>query len=100
MADILEFLRAGVDTVMGQIQYGCLADAIREAQDRTGVRAVIVSTPGFNVGPATPAEGFRDGGAERILDRERELGATFCMPHPIDDGCAGGPLHATDSADG
>jgi len=82
IADILEvFFRHGVNTVMGQIQYGCLAEAVREAEDRTGVKGIVVSTPGFEIKPATPAEGFKGSGAEAVLDRERTLGATFCMPH-------------------
>jgi len=82
IADILEvFFRNGVDTVMGLIQQEPLWEGIREAQDRTGVKAIIVSTPSFPANPRTPVEGFDNDECRRILDRERELGATFCMPH-------------------
>lgn len=82
IADILEvFFRGGVDTVMGLIQQEPLADAIREAEDRTGVKAIIVSTPGFPANPRTPVEGFDNDECRRILDREKELGAAFCLPH-------------------
>ena len=46
IADIIEvFFRNGVDTIMGQIAYAPLADAIKEAEDRTGVKGIIISTP-------------------------------------------------------
>jgi hypothetical protein len=43
VADVVEvFFKAGVDTIMGLIAYPPLAEAIREAEDRTGVKAIIV----------------------------------------------------------
>lgn len=82
MADIIEvFLRAGVDAVMGPINSPHLADAIREAEDRTGTRAVVVSTPLIPVTRETPVKGFDKGEVERILDQEVRLGASICMPH-------------------
>jgi hypothetical protein len=82
IADIIEvFFRAGVDTIMGQIAFGCLADAVKEAEDRTGVKAIVISTPGFPIGPETPVKGFDLDAVKRILDKEVALGATFCMPH-------------------
>ena len=55
IADILEvYFRAGVDTIMGMVQHPPLADAIAEAEDRTGTGAIIISTPGFPVRPETP----------------------------------------------
>jgi hypothetical protein len=82
IADVFEvFLRAGVDTIMGQLQTKKLADAIHEAEDRTGIKAITVSTPGFSVNRRTPVDGFDMDEVNRILDVELERGATFCMPH-------------------
>lgn len=82
IADVLEvFFRAGVNTVMGLIQFPPLHDAIREAEDRTGVGATIVSTPGFPVSPEVPAQGFDADTVNMILDEEVRLGARFCLPH-------------------
>ena len=82
IADILEvFFRAGVDTVMGMIGMDPLKDAICEAEDRTGVGAVIVSTPAFPVTADTPSKGFDMAEVDRILDLEVEKGAAFCLPH-------------------
>ena len=82
IADILEvYFRAGVDTIMGQIQHPPLADAIAEAEDRTGTGAIIISTPGFPVQPDTPEKGFDVAAVEAILVKEARLGAAFCMPH-------------------
>ncbi len=82
IADILEvYFRAGVDTIMGQIQHPPLADAIAEAEDRTGTGAIIISTPGFPVQPDTPEKGFDVAAVEAILIKEARLGAAFCMPH-------------------
>jgi hypothetical protein len=82
MADIIEvFFRSGVDTIMGQIQTPPLRDAIFEAQDRTGVKAIIISIPSFPVNAQTPSKGFDNAEVDRVLDAEAEAGATFCMPH-------------------
>ena len=82
VADVFEvFLRAGVDTIMGQLQTKKLSDAIREAEDRTGIKAVIVSTPGFTIDRRTPIDGFDMDEVSRVLDVDLERGATFCMPH-------------------
>jgi anthranilate/para-aminobenzoate synthase component II len=83
IADIIEvYFRAGVDTIMGQIQYPPLADAIKEAEQRTGTKAIIVSTPGLPVSPKTLVEGFEASDeVKRILDKEAAMGAAICMPH-------------------
>ena len=82
MADIMEvFFRAGIDTVMGQVQSPPLAEGIQEAQQRTGVKAIIVSTPGFPVKADTPEAGFDKGEVDKILEEQVKLGAKFCMPH-------------------
>lgn len=82
IADVLEvFFRAGVDTVMGLINSEKMGNAIKEAQERTGVKGIIVSTPNFPTDKRTPMEGFDAGEVERILDLEVERGSTFCLPH-------------------
>ena len=82
IADVIEvFLRAGVDTIMGLIQNDGMYNGIQEAQNRTGVKAIIVSTPGIPVDGATLEKGFANGEADRIFDLEAKRGATFCMPH-------------------
>lgn len=82
MADILEvFFRAGVDTVMGLLERPHLSDAIKDAEDRTGVKAIVVSTPHIPFNRETPAKGFDTDEVARILDNTARLGATICMPH-------------------
>lgn len=82
VADIIEvFFKAGVDTIMCPHTNTCIPDAIREAEQRTGVKAVIVSTPSFTTNPRTPVEGFDLSEAARILDAEMAKGVTICMPH-------------------
>ncbi len=81
IADIIEvFLNAGVDTIMGLIQRQAMWEGIQEAQQRTGKRVIVVSTPLIPVGPETPEKGF-GADAERIFDENERLGATFCFPH-------------------
>jgi len=82
LADIIEvFFRAGVDTIMGLINSPVLPEAIREAENRTGVKAIVVSTPSFPTTKRTPTDGWDLGEVERILDAQVECGATFCLPH-------------------
>lgn len=82
IADILEvFFRAGVDTVMGLIEREPLADAIKDAEDRTGVKGIVVSTPNFPVHPETPAKGFDVGEVERVLDTQARYAPEFVLPH-------------------
>ena len=77
VADILTvFLQHGVDTVMG-MPVPMLRDAIQDAQDRTGREAKLILTPGFSILPGGPEETE----PERVFDRCKELGATFCFPH-------------------
>ncbi len=82
IADIIEvFFKAGVDTIMCPHTQTCMFDAIQEAEQRTGVEAVIISTPSFTTNPRTPFDGFDLGEAERILDGEAAKGVAICMPH-------------------
>jgi len=82
IADILEvFFKAGVDTVMGLIDREPLMDAVRDAEDRTGVKAIFVSTPGIPVNRETPVKGFDIGEVKRVVEKNAQLGAAFCLPH-------------------
>jgi len=82
MADILEvYFRRGVDSILGGITTEPLADAIKDAQDRTGVKGVIISTPHFKITPQTPANGLEPDDVKRILDAEAAHGCQICMPH-------------------
>jgi len=82
LADILEvFFKAGVDTVMGLISVPPLHQAIQEAEQRTGVKGIVVATPGFNVTPDLPSKGFNLSEVGKILDDQKRLGTAICMPH-------------------
>jgi hypothetical protein len=75
------FFEAGVDTVMGPFPHPPLLGAVHDAEDRSGVRAIIVSTPSFPVDPDVPAKGFDRGDVARLLDDQAEIGTRICMPH-------------------
>ena len=82
MADVIEvFFRAGVDTIMGLINTPMLVDAVREAEQRTGVKGIIVSTPMFPTNKRTPVDGFDEAEVDRILDEQLRHGAAIIMPH-------------------
>lgn len=82
IADILEvFFNAGVDTVMGSISIDEFYHGICEAEQRTGIKANIISTPGLPWGATTPSQGFDIGEVEKVLDFEASRGVTFLMPH-------------------
>lgn len=77
IADIVSvFMEAGVDTVMGPAS-PLLYDACRDAEDRTGRKAILVITPHFNILPG----GKPEMEPERVFDDCKAQGATFCMPH-------------------
>ena len=82
IASVLEvFFRAGVDTIMGNIEHDPLYDGIREAEDRTGVQAIFISTPGFAPNAQTPERGFDPAVVEPMLKLTAERGTKICMPH-------------------
>ena len=77
IADILAvFFERGVDAIMG-MPLPILREAMEEAQQRTGRKATLILTPGFNILPNGPAEQE----PERVLDGCAAMGATFCLPH-------------------
>ncbi len=82
IADILEvYFKAGIDTIIGISTFAPLPEAIQEAQDRTGVEAIVMSTPHFPVSHETPVVGFTGADVDEILDENMRSGASFCMPH-------------------
>lgn len=70
------FMARGVNAVMAPLSEP-LEEAIRDAEDATGVEMIRILTPSFNITPGgNPAED-----PEPVLDRAKALGATICMPH-------------------
>lgn len=89
LADILTvFFESGVDTIMGMPE-PILRDAIADAQDRTGRKAILVLTPHFNFLPGGPD----DTEPARVFDRCSQLGATFCFPHQCVTDCLVDRMH-------
>jgi hypothetical protein len=77
IAEILTvFFEQGVDTLMGPAN-PLLTEAVREVEDRTGRKAIMVTTPWFNIVPGGPPEME----PERVFDQCMADGATFCLPH-------------------
>ena len=82
IADILEvFFKAGINTIMGSIDAEPMGDAIHDVEQRTGVKAICISTPSFPINRDTPTKGFEASEVSRILDEQAKLGAAICMPH-------------------
>lgn len=77
IADIITvFMQSGIDAIMG-MPVPMLADAVKMAEDRTGRKAIFITTPHFNITPG----GTPETEPERVFDHCKSLGATFCMPH-------------------
>ena len=82
MADILEvFLKAGVDTLIGLITEPPLIEAMKEAEDRTGRKIIVISTPFLPITPETIAQGLDMGEVERTMEEEARLGVSISLPH-------------------
>ena len=78
IADVVEtFMNAGIDTLIGLIEHPGMKEAITEAEQRTGRKVIVISTPGFNTGDSEQARGE----AERVIENNARLGASFCLPH-------------------
>jgi len=78
IADVVEtFMNAGIDTLIGLIEYPGMKEAITEAEQRTGRKVIVISTPGFITGDSEQARGE----AERVIENNAKMGATFCLPH-------------------
>jgi hypothetical protein len=79
ISEILEvFFRAGVDTIMGPLtQHPLALEAIKEAEDKTGVKCIKVDTPVVNV---EDTDEGRDE-TKTIFDKVAATGAEICLPH-------------------
>ncbi len=72
------FLEEGVDTIMGPLQQErVMQEAVREVQEQTGKRLILIDTPIINVDDSEAAR--RE--ARATIHRSRECGATFCLLH-------------------
>jgi hypothetical protein len=78
---IAAFLERGVDAIMCPHTVTCIPEAIAEAEQRTGRRLVVISTPSFTCTPRTPVDGFDLDEVARVLDGEVSKGVSICMPH-------------------
>ncbi|MCC7353512.1 MAG: hypothetical protein IT330_07110 [Anaerolineae bacterium] len=77
IADILTvFFEHGIDAVMSSPS-PLLHEAVQEAQERTGRKAIVIHTPHFRLLP----NGTQAPEPEEAFDTCVKLGATFCMPH-------------------
>jgi hypothetical protein len=77
IAEILTvFFDNGVDTLMGPAN-PLLVDAVRQAEQRSGRKAILITTPWYNLLPGGPPE--LD--PQRVFDQCMADGVTFCMPH-------------------
>jgi hypothetical protein len=70
------FLENGVDAMLAPPSQH-MEDAIQEAEDKAGKRMIRILIPSFSLLPGGPPENE----PEAVLDRAKELGATFCLPH-------------------
>lgn len=78
IADILKvFLQDGIDTIMSPMPPSILTKAIKDAEDRVGRPMILIITPHFNM----TLGGEPDMEPEKVFDRVKERGATFCFPH-------------------
>ena len=77
IADIITtFFEAGIDTIMCPYSE-LIANAVKDAQDRTGTEGILILTPTFNIRPGGP----KDQSPEKVFDDCKKLGAKFCFPH-------------------
>ena len=72
------FLDHGIDTIMGPFsQTPVICEAIRETQQATGKRLILIDTPLLNMDDNREARAE----AQARIRKSRELGATFCLIH-------------------
>ena len=72
------FLDGGVDTIMGPLQQErVMQEAVRETEDATGKKLILIDTPIINVDDNEAAR--RE--AREVIRRSKACGATFCLLH-------------------
>lgn len=71
------FVDAGVDAVMGGDMNSPMKEALDSVEQKTGKKVIVIMTPHFNIKPG----GSSDMEPERVFDRCKKAGATFCFPH-------------------
>jgi hypothetical protein len=78
VADVLEvFLAHGIDAILGFVANDRMYHAVQEAEQRTGKKLIIISTPGIDVNEGQEAEDKN----KEIMDLEAERGSSIVMPH-------------------
>lgn len=78
VALLKRYLSYGVDTIMGPMAASqLLLDSIKQTEDETGKKLIIVDTPIIDV--TDTKEGRKS--ALETIEQSRKNGATFCMPH-------------------
>jgi hypothetical protein len=79
IASVLEtFFRAGVDTIYGvRPESVHLEEAVKDAEDRTGVRCIKMGTPHFKLDGSTASMDHN----ARVLDGFAKIGCSVCLPH-------------------
>ena len=82
ISDILTvFFRNGIDTLIARYESNPMLDAVRDAEQRTGRKALLISTPAFPIGPETPEKGLDLANTAEILDRQASFGVSIVLPH-------------------
>jgi hypothetical protein len=75
---LLAYLENGIDAIMGPIgSVPAIDKAIKQAEDKTGKKMILIDTPQFDVSDNPQA---RASALARIKESKAN-GATFCMPH-------------------
>ena len=78
VADVLEvYLEHDIDAILGFVANDRMWEAVQEAQQRTGKKLTIISTPGIDTAETPEAEKVN----AEILDLEAERGSSIVMPH-------------------
>ena len=78
VADVLEvYLEHDIDAILGFVANDRMWEAVQEAQERTGKKLTIISTPGIDTAEGSEAEKKN----AEILDLEAERGSSIVMPH-------------------
>jgi hypothetical protein len=79
IAEVLEvFFRAGVDTIYGaRPESPHLEDAIKDAEDRTGVKCIKMGTPHFKLDGSAASAAHN----QRVIESFAKIGCAVCLPH-------------------